>query len=80
MAAPRKEERHAPLCPWDHYLGTGKNGVGTGAKGRPHKASGDGPGCAYLDPIEPWRFAEFDVCIETPKDSGEFRRYVGPLR
>ena len=46
----------------------------------PKKPSGDGSACAYLDPMESWRFAQFEVCIETPKDSGEFRRYVGPLR
>ena len=29
--------------------------------------------------MESWRFADFEVCIETPKNSGEFRRHVGPL-
>ena len=40
--------------------------------------SGDGLVAPIL--IQPWRFVDFEACIESPKDSGELRRCAGPLK
>ena len=73
----RLNGKKSVMCHYVPGATKGKSDVGKGGRGRPKKPSGDGSGCAYLDPMESWRFAQFEVCIETPKDSGEFR---GPLR
>ena len=78
MAWGRIEKGEDALLPWGHYYGEER--CWDGFKGRPCKPRGDGSGCAYIDPIQPWRLAEFKVCIEMPKNSGEFRRCIGPLR
>ena len=74
-----KKDRMCYFIPGATKVKSSGRGLGGRERGRPQKPNGDGSSCAYLDPTETWRFADFEACVESPKNSGELRRYVGPL-
>ena len=52
----RLNGKKSGMCHYVPGATKGKSGVGKGERGRAKKPSGDGPACAYLDPMESWRF------------------------